>query len=146
MEAMTGAHGLRGVNSEGDEDSMINLQSRVYKVNNGLIRLYALINKLLLVLAGIGQILLVIVYFKKRTWRDFDRAIIPLGVLLSSFVLVLGVSFMVEWIGYAGLWFYSSGTPVLVSIFEILSVYWGTKNIIDSNQMIKKKFDTTENN
>ena len=146
MEAMTGAHGLKGINSEGDEDSMVNLQSRVYKVNNGLIRLYALINKLLIVMAGIGQVVLVVAYFRKRTWRSFDRAVIPLGVLLSSFVLVLGVSFMVEWIGYAGLWFYSSGTPVLVSIFEILSVYWGTKNIIDSNQLFDKKCEMSENN
>lgn len=125
MEAMTGAHGIRGINSEGDEDSLGYMQGYIATISYKAERGYIVMHKLILVIAVLCWLLLLVNYIRKPDWNGFEKIIVPFGLLLNTIVLEIGLAFMVEWLGYLGIWFYSSGILPLLSVFEILSIYGG---------------------
>jgi hypothetical protein len=138
MESMTLAHGIRQNDENGTEDKLLTISIYICNINNGFIKLYGYITPFVMIIALILYLVIVINYILKRSWENFDKVIIPLGMVLSAYILEVGVSMMTDWIGPAGLWFYSSGVLPLSSIFQILCIYWGVKCV---KSRISKKAD-----
>ncbi|WP_242550489.1 hypothetical protein [Candidatus Enterococcus murrayae] len=109
---------------------------------NGIILLYRIISPILL-LVSLGSVLIFIAgYVKKKKTRSVlaDYLIIFLGLLLTYFVYLFGVSWFATWApkGKALFMFFYTGAGVpLIQVFELLAVVLIVKNV--QNQLFEKK-------
>ena len=68
----------------------------------------------------------------KRTWANFEAAIILTGFISSGFILEFGVTLFTTWIPSA-VSFYSAGVPAMIQASEILSIFYFIKSLKKSD-------------
>ena len=130
------------INEKYMTDPLGNLSKSAVDISNRIVNIYKFLSKLATVIAGIAYIALTIfllMHIKEiNNYEKYrDLWLIILGILLSSFVLTLGVSFFCSWLtNYEyNVASYNVGSYPLLQIAKYLAIYSGGTGII---RLVKK--------